>query len=49
MVVEAALRGDRGLALKAVLADPVTHDTAAAEAVFDELFEAHRVALPQFG
>ncbi len=48
LAVEAAAQGDRRKALQAVLADPVVHDDRAAEAAFDELFNAHRDLLPQF-
>jgi alpha-galactosidase len=48
LAVEAALRGDRKLALRAVLADPVVQDNVAAEQAFRELLEAHRDLLPQF-
>ncbi|HUV33575.1 MAG TPA: hypothetical protein VMW22_01495 [Candidatus Desulfaltia sp.] len=48
LAVEAGVHGDLGLAQQAMLADPVVHDTGAAEKAFKELFEAHRDLLPQF-
>jgi len=48
LAVEAAVHGDRGLALQAVLADPVVQDLDSARAAFEELMEAHADALPQF-
>jgi len=48
LAVEAGVHGDMGLAQQAMLADPVVHDTGAAEKAFKELFEAHRDLLPQF-
>jgi alpha-galactosidase len=46
--VDAAVRGDRDLALEALALDPLTPSLAAARAVRDELLEAHRAYLPQF-
>jgi alpha-galactosidase len=48
LAVEAAVQGDRGLALQAVLTDPVVQDLDSARAAFEELMEAHADALPQF-
>jgi alpha-galactosidase len=48
LAVEAAVNGDRGLALQAMLADPVVQDLEAARGAFDELMEAHADLLPQF-
>jgi alpha-galactosidase len=48
LAVEAAVHGDRGLALQAVLIDPVIQDLDSARAAFEELMEAHADALPQF-
>jgi alpha-galactosidase len=48
LAVEAAVHGDRGLALQAVLVDPVVQDLDSAKAAFEELMEAHADALPQF-
>jgi alpha-galactosidase len=48
-VVEAAVRGDRGAALQALMLDPVsTHDAAETEAMLDDLLDAHADLLPQF-
>jgi alpha-galactosidase/6-phospho-beta-glucosidase family protein len=42
------VNGDRGLALQAVLADPVVQDLEAGRKAFEELMEAHADLLPQF-
>ena len=48
-VVEAAVHGDRHAALEALLLDPVSNrDAGEAEAMLDELLEAHAELLPQF-
>ncbi len=46
--VEAAVQGDRWLALQALLADPVVQDEASAERAFEELMDVHADLLPQF-
>ena len=43
MAVEAAVHGDRQLALQALLCDPVVNSTDAAEKVLDELWEVNKV------
>ncbi|NJN84863.1 MAG: hypothetical protein HC802_22965, partial [Caldilineaceae bacterium] len=48
LIVEAAVRGDRRLALQAMLLDPVVDSVSAAEKTLDELLAAHRAYLPQF-
>ena len=48
LAVEAAVQGDRNLALQAMLADPVVHDLEAGRTSFEELMQAHRDLLPQF-
>lgn len=48
LAVEAGIHGDIGLAQQAMLADPVIHDTEAAEKAFNELMKAHKDLLPQF-
>lgn len=48
LAVEAAVHGDRDLALQAVLADPVIHDLEAGKRAFNELMEAHADLLPHF-
>ncbi len=48
LAVEAAVNGDRDLALQAVLADPVVQDLAAGRRAFEELMEIHADLLPQF-
>jgi alpha-galactosidase/6-phospho-beta-glucosidase family protein len=48
MIVEAALKGDRQLALQALLNDPLTRDFCAAPRMLDELLAAHAAYLPQF-
>jgi alpha-galactosidase len=48
MIVAAALRGDRKLALQALVNDPLVHDLKTARALLDELLAAHEAYLPQF-
>jgi alpha-galactosidase len=48
LAVDAAVRGDRGLALQALVLDPVVPDPRAARAILDELLAAERAYLPQF-
>jgi len=48
LAVEAAVNGDRELALQALLADPVVHDLEAGKKAFEQLMEAHIDLLPQF-
>lgn len=48
LAVEAAVNGDRELALQAVLTDPVVQDFEAAVEAFDELMDTHSDLLPQF-
>jgi alpha-galactosidase len=48
MLVEAALTGDRQLALQALLADPLVRDLRIAPKLADELLAAHAELLPQF-
>jgi alpha-galactosidase len=48
LAVEAAVNGDRDIALQAMLADPVVQDLEAAKEAFEELMEAHADLLPQF-
>jgi len=48
LVVEAAVSGDRRLALQALLADPVVQSAEAAEKTLDELLAVHAPYLPQF-
>jgi alpha-galactosidase/6-phospho-beta-glucosidase family protein len=48
LIVEAALRGDRHLALQALLNDPLTRDFRSAPRMLDELLKAHAAHLPQF-
>jgi len=48
MLIEAATRGDRRLALRAMCADPLVRDYVIAEKLLDELLEANRKFLPQF-
>jgi alpha-galactosidase len=49
LAVEAAVSGDRELALQAVLSDPVVQDLEAGRKAFEELMLAHADLLPQFG
>lgn len=48
MVVEAAITGDRDLAVAALEMNPLCPSDALANVVVDELLEAHREYLPQF-
>jgi alpha-galactosidase len=48
LTVEAALRGDRGLVVDALLADGAVTERATATSLADELLEAQRPHLPQF-
>ena len=48
MIVEAAMTGDRQLALQALINDPLTRDFRTAPAMFNELLQAHAAFLPQF-
>ncbi len=48
MIVEAALRGDRNLALQALLNDPLLQEVDGAERMLDEMLEANREYLPRF-
>ncbi len=48
MIVEAALRGDRQLALQALLGDPLVRDFHGAPKLLDELLKANAKWLPQF-
>lgn len=45
---EAALKGDRSLAVEAMATNPLVPSRAVAEKLVDELLEAHREFLPQF-
>ena len=48
MLVDAALTGDRRLALQALVNDPLVRDFRSAPKLLDELLEAHAELLPQF-
>ena len=48
LTVDAALSGDRTLALQALLADPLVPSVEAAEAMLDEALAAHAPYLPRF-
>ena len=48
LTVDAALNGDRGKALEALLIDPLTRDFNDAGKTLDELLKANRDYLPQF-
>jgi alpha-galactosidase/6-phospho-beta-glucosidase family protein len=47
-IVDAALTGDRKLALQALLNDPLVRDFRTAPQMLDELLKAHAAYLPQF-
>lgn len=48
LIVESAINGDRQLALQAMLLDPLVPSLEIAEAMLDELLEAHEEHLPRF-
>jgi alpha-galactosidase/6-phospho-beta-glucosidase family protein len=48
MTVDAALTGDRRLALQVLIGDPLVRDFRSAPKLLDELLEAHAEHLPQF-
>jgi len=48
LIVEAAVTGDRQLAMQALFNDPLIKDVDAARAIFDDLLAAHKPHLPQF-
>jgi alpha-galactosidase/6-phospho-beta-glucosidase family protein len=48
MIAQAALTGDRALALQAMVNDPLVPNLQIARALVDELVEAHAAYLPQF-
>jgi alpha-galactosidase/6-phospho-beta-glucosidase family protein len=48
ILVDAALTGDRQLALQALVGDPLVRDFRTAPQLLDELLEAHAEHLPQF-
>jgi alpha-galactosidase/6-phospho-beta-glucosidase family protein len=47
-IVDAALNGDRALALQALVNDPLVRDFRTAPRMLDELLQAHAAYLPQF-
>ncbi len=49
LTVEAALTGDRALALQALLADPLVPSVEVAAAMLDDALAAHAAFLPRFG
>jgi alpha-galactosidase/6-phospho-beta-glucosidase family protein len=48
MIVDAALNGDRPLALQALVNDPLVRDFRSAPRMLEELLQAHAAYLPQF-
>jgi 6-phospho-beta-glucosidase len=48
LAIEAAMSGDRGSALRALMANPLVGDWAIAEPLLDALLEANRAYLPRF-
>jgi alpha-galactosidase len=46
--IEAAVHGDRQVALQSLLLDPVVHSTSQAEAILEEMLQVHQEFLPQF-
>ena len=47
-VVDAAVAGDRNLALQALLLDPTINDIGRARAILDDYLQAYAPFLPQF-
>ena len=48
LAVEAAITGDKDLALQALVAHPLVRDYDIAKPLLEEMLEAHRDYLPQF-
>ena len=48
LAIEAALSGDRDVALRALLANPLVADYDVAAPLLDALLEANRAHLPRF-
>lgn len=48
MVIDAAVSGDRNLALQALLLDPMMNDIERAKAILDDFVISFREWLPQF-
>ena len=48
LTIKAAVTGDRGAALQALVANPLVPSASVAKAVLDDLLEAHADHLPQF-
>ena len=48
LAVDAAVTGDRAIALQSLLADPVINDIDTAEKILDEYLSVHSEWLPQF-
>lgn len=48
LTIEAAVTGDRKVALQALVANPLVPSVRVAQAVLDDLLEAHAEYLPQF-
>jgi len=49
LAVDAAILGDRDLALQALLVDPMVNDMDMAKALLEEMLEVQAEYLPQFG
>jgi alpha-galactosidase len=49
LTVDAALTGNKQLALQALLGDPLIRNIDEAEAMLDEVLNSHAEFLPQFG
>ena len=48
LAVDAAVTGERAIALQSLLADPVINDIDTAEKILDEYLSVHSEWLPQF-
>jgi len=49
LAVDAAVLGDRKLALQALALDPMVDDPRVAQALLDDYLAANKTYLPQFG
>lgn len=48
LTIDAAMTGDRDVALKAAIANPLVHTVSDAKACIEDMIEAHKDYLPQF-
>lgn len=48
LTIEAAITGDRGIALQAMIHHPLVHSVEVAKKLLDEMLEANKEYLPKF-